>query len=365
MGSVTVTWNGRTIAAADPAPIAGLDPALSIATVRRVERAAGAVRRAGDLTVGPIEVSARLLLQSEGLASSAIEGLRAPVVDVVAADLQSDPGTVAGWVSDNLAVVAGALADPGPVDAASVCKWHRRLMRHAPNIDAAHVGAWRDRLGWIGGANPLVAAHVAVPADRIDAAMQDLFLFMHRSDLDPVTQAAIAHAQFETIHPFADGNGRIGRVLIGWVLARRIGVAVPPPVSIEFARDIGGYLSGLVLFGDGAIDSWVSWFAAALERSAGSAEVVLDAVTEIRAEWAALVSERRAGSAARRLVDVLVAHPVLSTQAAAELLGVSAQAARNGLKDLANYGIVATVAGPARIGRPQWWMAPALLDVLP
>lgn len=109
-------------------------------------------------------------------------------------------------------------------------------------------------LGWVGGSTPLVAAHVAAVPEQIPELMDDLFAFVARDDIDPVSQAGIAHAQFETIHPFADGNGRLGRVLIGRILSQRLAVPVPPPISLSFAHDIGGYLSGLTLYRQGFLD---------------------------------------------------------------------------------------------------------------
>ena len=69
--------------------------------------------------------------------------------------------------------------------------------------------------------------------------MEDLVAFANEDRLDPVTQAAVLHAQFESIHPYGDGNGRIGRILIGWVLCHRLDLTVPPPVSLIIARDPG------------------------------------------------------------------------------------------------------------------------------
>jgi len=366
--TVRVQWQGRDFEAADPDPIAGATFDLRTTTVRRTEQAAAAIRAAGLRASGALEVASRLLLRAEGLASSAIEGLRATAADVALAEATGSESVdnVAAWVADNLAVVTDALDDPGPVDRARFWAWHRRLMRHAPSIDSVHVGAWRDRLGWIGGPNPMPAAHVAVPAESIDVLMQDLIAFCARDDVDAVTQAAVAHAQFETIHPFADGNGRIGRILIGVVLARRLGVRQPPPISLEFARDIGGYQSGLTLFRDGAIDTWVAWFADAVERAATRTTAVLEAVDTLQQDWAAATSALRSDSAARRLLPYLPAHPVLSAATVAEVLGVTPQAARTALDALAAAGVVDEVGRiAAGAGRPRrWWAANDLLELI-
>jgi Fic family protein len=367
MGSTRVTWEGRPVEAWLPTRIAKLVVDLPVAVARRTERAAAAVVRVGDRSTGAMEVAARLFLRREGLASSAIEGLRASAAEVAIAEAAAvDAATdTAAWVADNLAAVTDALADPGPLNQKRLFAWHRRLMRHAP-IDPAHVGAWRDRLGWVGGANPLVATYVPPPHNKVPALMEDLFTFVARDDLDPVTQAAVAHAQFEIIHPFADGNGRIGRVLIGRLLARRLDVPVPPPVSVQFARDIGGYLSGLTLYRQGDVQPWVSWFADAVEAAATRSGEVLDMVAEVQQRWHASLQDMRADAAARRLVDVLPAHPVLSVRTAAALANVSEQAARTALHDLAGRNVLRPVADvPTGRGRPQqWWVVDDLLAIL-
>ncbi len=370
METVTVTWEGIPVEATVTPTIAGWAPELSEPTVRRTERAAAAARASGALAGGHFEAAARLLLRAEGLASSAIEGLRASATDVAIAEAAATPDaherSTAAWVADNLAVVTDALSHPGPLDAATVLAWHRRLMRHGPTVENRHVGAWRDTLGWVGGPNPRLAAHVGVPAERVPAAMADLFAFAARDDIDPVTQAAVLHAQFETIHPFSDGNGRIGRVLVGWVLTHRLDLSVPPPVSLQMARDVGGYQAGLTLYRQDDHDSWVLWFADAVHAAADGAAAVLAAVEDLRGHWRSQVSDLRADSAAHRLLDELVAHPVLSTATAAALVGVSRRAATNAIAQLENRGIlvdVGTVAhGP---GRPErWWVAEDLLELL-
>src|SRR5262249_13533963 len=157
--TVDAMWEGRRIEAARPELIARSSFELSTATVRRTEQAAAAVQRAGDRASGMLEVAGRLLLRAEGLASSGIEGLRASAADVALAEATGrDTGSdgVAAWVADNLAVVADALAEQEPITTDRLRAWHARLMQHATNIDEQHVGEWRDRIGWVGGPNPLL-----------------------------------------------------------------------------------------------------------------------------------------------------------------------------------------------------------------
>jgi Fic family protein len=368
-GTVTVTWQDVPVEAADPTRIADWDAELPAGIVRATERAAAAVQRAGDQAVGAFEVAARLLLRAEGLASSAIEGLRASAAAVALAEADTGDGAgdhVAAWVADNLAVVNDALDDPRPLTRARLFEWHVRLMRSSPTLDARHVGAYRDALGWVGGSNPRLAAHVGSPAALIPGLMDDLFTFVARTDVDPIAQAAITHAQFETIHPFADGNGRLGRVLIGRILARRLDVTVPPPVSLELARDVGGYQAGLTLFRQGDLDAWLRWFADAVAASSARSSAVLAEVAELQASWRATTADLRVDSAARRLCEILPAHPVVSSAIVADLLDVSEQAGRVALDELTRRKVLEALdARPSSVGRPRnWYVAQRLLDLL-
>ena len=380
MKTVSVVWEGATVDATVPPDIASWEVELSPGVVRRTEQAAAAVRLAAAVAPGGPETAARLLLRSEGLASSAIEGLRAPVSEVVLAEVvaRSDstvaPGgsthrtvdPIAAWVADNLAVVTDALAHEGPLDVPTILSWHRRLMAHAPHLEDRHVGAWRDTLGWVGGATPRLAAHVAPPAELVPSAMDDLVAFAARDDLDPITMAAVLHAQFETIHPFADGNGRIGRVLIGWVLTRRLGVEVPPPVSLQMARDVGGYQAGLTLYRQDNHGAWVSWFADAVRLAADGVGVVLGDVAALMQRWRADIADLRSDAAAHVVLDVLATHPVVSTSMAATLTGRSRRAIANALAELERRGVVSAVGTvPAGQGRPErWWVAGDLLALV-
>jgi Fic family protein len=196
--------------------------------------------------------------------------------------------------------------------------------------------------------------------------MADVIAFLRRDDLDPITMAAIAHAQFETIHPFADGNGRIGRVLIGWTLATGLDVATPPPVSTAFARDIGGYLSGLTLYRQGSVDHWVRWFANAVLDAAHRSDAVFDGVDDVIRRWRTQTGSLRSDAAARRLIDELVRRPVIDVATAAQLLDVSRVTARSAIQVLAAEGILTEQdVPPTKHGRPgTWWAATDLLALL-
>ena len=367
MRTTIVEWNGHRVAAAQVEAIAAAEFELTTTTARRTEQAIAAVAATGLRHSPALDVTGRMLLRSEGLASSAIEGLRAPVVDVARAEVDGASFGTAAWVADNLAVVVEAIADPASLDADLLLSWHRRLMQHSDTLAPEHVGAWRGRLGWIGGANPMVAAHIAVPAEDIASAMADLLAFIARTDLDPITQTAIAHAQFETIHPFADGNGRIGRVLIARSLCRRIQVDHPPPLSIPFARDIGGYQAGLTLFRQGFVDQWVRWFADAVISAADIAAEVVHTIEELEVEWRRRAAHLRSDAGARRLLATLCTRPVLTVDMAAESLGASRASARAAVAALVDIGVLEEVTsmGASRPGRPaRWWAATELLSLI-
>ncbi len=189
----------------------------------------------------------------------------------------------ASEVADNLGAVVGALAHARrALTEKDIRTWHRRLTEPSGALPPRLVGSYRTEQSWVGGSSPADAAFVPPPPELIGGLMEDLVSFANDDSLDPVTQASVVHAQFESILPFGDGNGRIGRGLLGWVLSHRLALTVPPPVSVVIARDPGGYLAGLTLFRMGQLDPWVEWMANALERSG---EAAVDLIAAQRTCW--------------------------------------------------------------------------------
>jgi Fic family protein len=362
---VTVEWEGRPVEAFVPARLSEVGE-LGPAARLDAARAEGFLDATAAHHDPRLEVAARLLLRTEGVASSRIEAINAPSDVVAVADVDSSVAGQAGEVADNLRALDAVLTHEGLLTRDDLWAWHRILMRSA-DLDDGLKGAWRDRLGWVGGPSPRRAAYVATPDDRIDALMTDLVDYANRPPHDAVTAAGLLHAQFETIHPFADGNGRIGRLLIGWALHRHAGLAVPPPLSVAFLRDVGGYLSGLTRYRGDAPDHWIRWFAGTVEYAATSAAATLAAVSELVASWPARLVKLRTDAAARRLVDSVVTHPALDVGTAASLLGVTRPTARAALESLAERGVLraADVPTAGNPGRPRaWWVAGELLDML-
>ena len=351
-----------------PAPLRERDLALSTTTARAAERAVAALQLADARMPSEWEPLARLLLRHEGMASSGIEGLREPIESVLVAQ-RTQAGGTAGWVADNLAVIEDALdtADER-LSPEMLHRWHERLMRHG-RLPAAMVGRFRPALGWVGGTSPIDAAYVPPPPPEIPRLVDDLVEFADddRRGLDAVSRAALVHAQFEAIHPYGDGNGRLGRVLISRILRRsRITARSTAPISMAVARDPGGYLSGLRLFEQGDHEPWVRWFAETAARAAATTEHLVERAGRLLDRWNELTAGLRTDHTARALLAHLPGSPVLSAQDVAALLGVTDRSGRTALAALADCGIVSSVeAGrEARSGRTRLWFAATdLLDL--
>jgi Fic family protein len=356
---VGIVWNGRRVRAFVPALLEARDLSLDAATAARAAVAAYEVGHAAEVLDADYEPVARLLLRAEGLASSYIEGIAAPVVDIVLAEEGIGRTTTgaAAWVAGNLAAVTEAVAaaqSGRPLSVATLCEWQRMLLTGSPTPER-YVGRVRDEQGWIGGSSPLDAHLVTPPPDALAGLLDDLVAYANRSDVDPIAQAAACHAQFEVIHPFGDGNGRVGRVLVSWLLVRRLALLVPPPVSVAIAGDVGGYASGLVLFRLGDHHEWIQWFADAVTQGGGEQRQLASSVEQVKRRWrehlAGSGGAPRADAAVHATLDLLPRRLVLTSQTLVDELGVSRKAALASLRRLETAGIL-TAQGTVRSQGP-------------
>ena len=202
------------------------------------------------------------------------------------------------------------------------------------------AGQIREEPSWIGGTDPSRAEYVGPPAEQVRPLLEDLCEFMNRDDISPVAQAAIAHAQFETIHPFGDGNGRVGRCLIQVLLLRRGLAPRTPPISLVLGANKDAYISGLESFAParsttgsryfaGATESGGAPLARVLRRGGGDARGLADAVAPVRADSAALA-----------LIDLLPRYPIVTAAAAEGEIGRSRRATITGLERLADAEVL-------------------------
>ena len=238
-------------------------------------------------------------------------------------------------------------------------------MAHAPNRHIA--GKVRTVQNWIGGNdyNPCGADFVPPPPDHVHGLLDDLVDAVNREDLPPLVQAAVVHAQFETIHPFEDGNGRTGRALIQVVLRRRgMATTYVPPLSVILAAEREAYFAGLGEFRFGDPVRWIARFAVAAARAATLARQYLDAVRELQDEWRHLLAAAanpRADAAAWALIDALPARPVISTAAAIVLTGRAKSAIHAAVSQLVDAGVLIPLS---RSRRNRLWEASGLIELV-
>jgi Fic family protein len=315
---------------------------------------------------------ARLLLRTESIASSKVEGLQVGTRNLARAEANEATGRRIGGeaagVLANIDAMQFAIeeaAATGPLTNRSLVEIHRVLMARAPN--AVVAGRIRERQNWIGGNdyNPCGADFVPPPPEEVAGLLDDLVEFGNDNLLPPLVQAAIAHAQFETIHPFEDGNGRTGRALIHVLLRRRgLAPAFVPPISVVFARRKGSYISGLGLFREDRIADWIESFAACALQAASLASRYVERVRELQDRWRdrlRAVVDPRADASAWSLITALPAHPVITVPVGVAATGRTKPAVTNGIDQL----VAASVLMPlGESQRNRAWEADGLLDLI-
>ncbi len=351
-----------------PDPIASIDPSFALTDTEAVASAERAIRElASAPDLAGLEALSRQLLRAESVASSRIEGLQLSqrrlakaIFDPAAAD-RTARSVVGNVLAMERAIELGATATRIGTD--DLLELHRTLFAGTEDEDLG--GRIREGQNWIGGSStsPRRAEFVPPPAAEVRPLLDDLCTFVDRTDLPPVAQAAIAHAQFETIHPFADGNGRVGRAIIHILLRRRaVAVRFVPPISLVLLANADSYVEGLTLFREGEIAEWSVRFARALQDSTVLATRLGTELASLQASWREAVGRPRRTSAPQRLIDLLAARPVIDIPGVAALLSVSYPQAREAVLRLEEAAVLA----PVTIGRKRnrAWEAPALLALL-
>lgn len=327
-----------------------------------------------------LEGLARFLLRAESVASSKIEGLDAGprrLVEAEAALAQRGESAdrVAVEVLGNIAAMESAIelaVQAERVSVADLLEIHRVLMERSRRPEIG--GVVREQQNWIGGSsyNPCSAVFVPPPPDQVDGLLQDLIDYVNGDEHSPLVQAAITHAQFETIHPYVDGNGRTGRALIHVILRRRcLSPTFVPPISLVLATWSDNYISGLTTFrhthpADSperslAAHTWLRTFAGATLRACSDAQIYATRIDELVQQWRSDLGTVRKGSALDLLVDVLPGVPLLTVESAAGLIDRSGVATGAAINRLTDAGILTQ----RNVGKQRYriFEAPNVLDL--
>jgi Fic family protein len=351
--------------AAIPPAIAEARLALPGELAAVVGEASAELARFDELMGGEIAHFSTILLRSESAASSRIENLTASARAIAEAEIaQVESGGSrrknAAEVVANTRTMVAALALAGNIDSSSVLAMHRALMNET---DPVNAGRWRTGQVWIGGGNlgPHLALFVPPHHDRVPEAIDDLIEFIERDDLPVLAHAALAHAQFETIHPFTDGNGRTGRALVQAMLRHgQLTRNVTVPVSAGLLSDTKAYFDALTAYRLGDPIPIVSQFAEASFKAVGNGRVLVEELRQVRRRWQQAV-KARSDSAVWKLADLLLRRPVINARVVAEELSLDVGNVHRYIKPLLDARILVESHD---VKRNQVWRSVAVLAAL-
>ncbi len=343
--------------------IADLDPTamLSRKTLALVESTAATLTHFDqEMSTLPVPMPA-VLLRSESASSSQIERLSATSRNIAAAQLGISNRQNAQEIASNTDAMWQAASLNRELSVEVICSIHRTLMEQAePDI----AGRLRERQVWVGGDTSLSphGAHYIAPVwQRVPAALEDMCEFSSRPDVPGIVRAAIVHAQFESIHPFEDGNGRTGRAIIHPLL-RKSGLVTRAtlPISVGLLSDVTSYFAALDSYRDGDLEPIVTRMCSSAQVAVVAGRSLAQDIQQIRESWLAALTAR-SDSTAWRLADQLFRQPVVNASYVASNLGVSDRGARNAITVLVDAGILIPVT-LAR--RNQAWQAPQVLEAM-
>ncbi len=349
--------NSGTFSSAVPASIAALNVKLDT-TLRGALQGTAFYMNLFDKRfhhIGGIPFSA-VLLRGESASSSQIENLTVSARKLSLAVLGargSKVGINAELVARNVYAMRAALDTAENISVDSILAMHRELTRGLQQDS----GMLRTEWVWIKGDSPVTADYVAPHHERVPAALEDLVTFMNRRDIDPLAQAAIAHAQFETIHPFTDGNGRTGRALISSLLrARGVTQHVTLPISSGLLHDTEGYIQALTDYRAGDAEPIVKLFSRAINQALLNVEWLAQDIENLQQQILAIA--QRKTPLLRSLTDLCCTEPAFT----AHMVEEHTQGSRASVYRLLNRMVELQILRGERvkIQGQKVWTVPAL-----
>ncbi len=329
------------------------------------DRALGRLAGAGRLLP-----NLHLLLQPyiarEALASSRIEGTQASLSDVFDAQARNRPHGPVREVTNYIQALEYGLSRLAtlPVSRRLLCEVHGILMTDVRGQERP-PGQVRTSQNWIGSPDNRIetAVFVPPPVEDMQRALSDLERFIHEdTPIPPLIKIALVHYQFETVHPFLDGNGRLGRLLIVFLLVEQ--GLLPQPLlylSAYFERRRSDYYDRLQAVRErGEVHEWLTFFLSGVTEQATDAVNRAERLVDLRETYRHRLAGDR--SRATEVVDLVFQNPVLTTTRIAQALDTSLQSALNHVRRLESEGLVVEVPGIS--GRSKRWISLEVYDVL-
>ena len=301
---------------------------------------------------------AALLLRSESAASSEIENLTAGARRIALAQLGDRSSTNATLIASNVEAMRAAIGLANDISVENILAMHRALLAGSnPEI----AGKFRTAPVWIGGSSPHSARFVPPRFEALPDAMDDLVSFMNRNDIPVLVQAAIAHAHFETIHPFPDGNGRTGRALVGALLRNKgITEKVTIPVSSGLLANTRAYFEALGAYQEGNPETITEMFAESTFSATENGRHLATAIRIIQQDICSALGGRP-GESLRSTIDLLVREPALTAEMLVEITGQSTSSAYRNITALEELG---ALKASSHIKGRKVWVAPAVIEAL-
>jgi Fic family protein len=356
---VTTTTLGDSVRAFVPRPLPPARPALAPESYETATRGAElALARLSGVSglVPSVEWLLYSAIRKEALLTSQIEGTQATLTDLfddeagLAVANTDDVEEVSNYlrafrlVRENLHAARGL-----PLSVRLFCDAHRLLLAGARGA-GKQPGELRRSQNWIGGTRPGKAVFVPPPPERVPELLSDLERFIHDPDpkLPPLVRVALAHVQFETIHPFLDGNGRIGRLLIA-ALLEQWGLLPEPLMYLsgylkQHQREYYRLLSAVRT--DGDWETWVAFFLGAVAAAASEAErAIVDIASLVNADRRRLLAAPRVGAVALRLFELLPVMPRFTIEQVRQRLATTFPTATAAVKLVEEIGIVTELTG--------------------
>lgn len=354
-GRLIPTIGGRRAFVPDPLPPERLNVEAFLPELARATQAVGELKGIGRTVANPL-LLIRPLQRREAVSSSSMEGTYTTLSDLFLLEAGAEDAATRGDTREVLNYVRaleGAIAGLAelPISTRLIRDAHRRLLSGVARHRGAAVQAGelkRDQ-NWIGRGGQIdTARFIPAPPGETPDAMDALMAFANREDgASPLIDAALAHYQFEAIHPFGDGNGRVGRMLIALMLIDR--GTLPQPLlymSPYLERHKDRYIDLMyAVMRDGAWEAWTGFFLTAVAESAAETIAVVERLQDLQRKYRERFQTARRSALMLRIIDLAFEQPVRSVTNIAEALGVAYAGAANNVRELVTHGVAEEVKG--------------------